>query len=90
MKEALSDASGVKEALKAPDISNITVLNKTNTNHMFCLLYIVRIGYRTLRVNLPSFAPFKIETLLFGTKKGDSSKTSRTCRCLITVISWIC
>ncbi len=52
---------------------------KENKNLVFRVLYIVQISYRALLDNLPSFAPFMMETLLFGTKNGDSSNTSRTC-----------
>ena len=39
----------------------------------------MQIAEGAFKENPPSFVPFMMETLLLGTKKGDSSNTSRTC-----------
>lgn len=81
MRAVLFDTASVNEAVKAPGQTisrSKTIIKKTNKNLVFHVLYIVQFGYTASNGNPPSFAPFMMETLLFGTKKGDSSNTSRT------------
>lgn len=71
----------MNEAVKTPGqtISWSKIIIKNIKKNRFFVLHTEQIGYMALKDNLPSFAPFMMETLLFGTKNGDSSNTSRTC-----------